>query len=160
MEIIMLKDLEKVGKANEIVTVKAGYGRNYLIPQGFAIVANKKNRSEIEERQRIQQEAEERLINEFKAIQAKLEGKVLRIGAKAGTSGKIFGSVTTLQIVQELQNQFGIEVDKKKVVLPEDVKEIFVAVLAHRIFLKSRTKSEYTLVTKYLKSILSETRAP
>ena len=122
MEIIMLKDLEKVGKANEIVTVKAGYGRNYLIPQGFAIVANKKNRSEIEERQRIRQEAEDRLINELKAVQAKLDGKILRIGAKAGTSGKIFGSVTNVQVAQAINDETGADIERRKVELLEEVK--------------------------------------
>lgn len=120
MEVILLKNMERLGKVNEIVTVKDGYGRNYLIPQKFAIIANKTNRATLDERIRRQRAAEERLIEQFKATAAKLDGQTLRIGAKAGTSGKIFGSVTNVQLAAALKDQMGVEVDRRRVILPED----------------------------------------
>lgn len=124
MDIILLKDLDKVGKANEIITVKDGFGRNYLIPKGLAIVANKKNRGQIEERMRQAREAEERLISVFQGIKEKLDGKILRIGAKAGTSGKIFGSVTNVQVAQAIKDETGADVERRKIELVEEVKTL------------------------------------
>ena len=124
MDIILLKDLDKVGKANEIITVKDGFGRNYLIPKGLAIVANKKNRGQIEERMRQAREAEERLISVFQGIKEKLDGKVLRIGAKAGNSGKIFGSVTNVQVAQAIKDETGSDVERRKIALVEEVKTL------------------------------------
>ena len=124
MDIILLTDIEKVGDKHEIVSVKSGYARNYLIPQGMAIVANEPNRAKLDG---IKQKAAEELAArkaEFEAIAAQLEGKTLTIGAKAGTSGKIFGSVTNVQIAAALKEQFDIDVDRRKVVLPEDIKTL------------------------------------
>lgn len=124
MDIILLKDSERLGKANEIVTVKDGYGRNYLIPQKMAIIANKTNRSTLDDRVNKQREAEDRRIGQFKAIAAKLEGQTLRVGAKAGTSGKIFGSVTNVQIGQAIQEIIGEDIDRRKITLLEEVKNL------------------------------------
>ena len=118
----MLDDIEKVGDKHEIVSVKPGYARNYLIPQGLALVANDTNRGKLDEIKR--KEAEELAARkaEFEEIAAKLEGQVLKIGAKAGTSGKIFGSVTNVQVSNALKEQFGIEVDRRRIKLPEEIK--------------------------------------
>jgi len=124
MEVILLKNLERLGNANEIVTVKNGYGRNFLIPQKLAIIANKTNRSTLDDRVNRQLEVENNRIEQFKAIAAKLEGQTLRIGAKAGTSGKIFGSVTNVQIAQVIQELIGDEVDRRKITLLEEVKNL------------------------------------
>lgn len=124
MEIILLKNVERLGKANEIVTVKDGFGRNYLIPQKMAIVANKRNRATIDERIRKQEAAEARLIEQYKATAAKLDGQVLKIGAKAGTSGKIFGSVTNVQIANAITELIGEEMDRRKITLLEEVKNL------------------------------------
>ena len=122
MDIILLDDIEKVGDKHEIVSVKPGYARNYLIPQGRALVANDTNRGKLDEIER--KEAEELAARkaEFEEIAAKLEGQVLKIGAKAGTSGKIFGSVTNVQVSNALKEQFGIEVDRRRIKLPEEIK--------------------------------------
>ncbi|MCB0571305.1 MAG: 50S ribosomal protein L9 [Phaeodactylibacter sp.] len=122
MDIILLDDIEKVGDKHEIVSVKPGYARNYLIPQGLALVANDSNRSKLDEIKR--KEADELAARkaEFEVIAAALKGQVLKIGAKAGVSGKIFGSVTNVQIAAALKEQFDIEVDRRKVKLPEEIK--------------------------------------
>ena len=124
MEIILLKDIDKVGDKHEIVKVKPGYARNYLIPQGMAIVANKDNRSRLDELKRKEAELEEARMAEFEAVAQQLEGQVLKIGAKAGTSGKIFGSVTNVQIAAALKEQFDLDIDRKKIIMPEEVKTL------------------------------------
>ncbi len=120
MEIILLQDIEKVGEKHTIVKVRDGYGRNYLIPKGLAIVANKTNRNRLEGMKRMEEAKEAQLIGDYQAIANALEGKVLQIGAKAGTSGKIFGSVTNVQIAAALKEQFNIDVDRRKIQLPEE----------------------------------------
>ena len=122
MDIILLEDIEKVGDKHTIVNVKDGYARNYLIPQKLAIIATDTNRQRLEEL-RAKEEAELAAhLEEFQAIADKLKDKVLKIPAKAGTSGKIFGSVTNVQIAQALKEQLDVEVDRRKIILPEEVK--------------------------------------
>lgn len=124
MDIILLKDVEHVGYKHEVVTVKNGYGRNYLIPQGMAIIANSANRARLNELIRREEATETKRLGEYQAIADKLADQTLKIGAKAGTSGKIFGSVTNVQVIAALKEQFDVDVDRRKVVLPDDVKEI------------------------------------
>ena len=122
MDIILLKDIDTLGERHEIVSVRPGYARNFLIPSKMALVANATNKAKLE-KLRVEAAAHEAdRITEYKALAAKLEGQILRIGAKAGTTGKIFGSVTSVQIMQALKDQMGIEVIRKKIDLPEEVK--------------------------------------
>lgn len=122
MEVILLKDVEKLGLANDLVSVKPGYGRNYLIPQGLAKVANTSNRKEWEESQKQAERREDKLMQELQSVVDKLKGASVTVGAKAGTSEKIFGSVTTLQVSDSIKKQLGIAIDRKKITLPEEVK--------------------------------------
>ena len=119
-----MQDIDKVGDKYEIVKVKDGYGRNYLIPRGLAIVANTANRKKLDEIKADEASQLAEKLSVFQAIAEQLKGKVLMIGAKAGTSGKIFGSVTAHQIAAALKDQLGIEVERKKVVVPEEAKEL------------------------------------
>ncbi|MFT6319660.1 MAG: large subunit ribosomal protein L9 [Granulosicoccus sp.] len=123
MDIILLADLDKVGDKHEVVAVKNGYGRNFLIPQGLALIANATNMKKLDDLKSKENAAESAKIDVYRDIATKLEGKTLKIGAKAGTSGKIFGSVTTIQIVQALKEQFDVEVLRKRVSL-EEIKEV------------------------------------
>jgi large subunit ribosomal protein L9 len=124
MEIILLKNIEKVGRKFEVVTVKNGFGRNYLIPQGLAIVANKANRNNLDSYKRREAAKLSKMIDQFKAIADKVKGQTLNIEVKAGTSGRIFGSVTNLQVAQALKAQLEVEVDRRDIILPEHIKEI------------------------------------
>ncbi len=124
MDIILLQNLDKLGDKHEIVTVKPGYARNYLIPRGLALIANSSNRKRLNELRRVEAAKEAQLKGHYEDIAAKLEDVVLKVGAKAGTSGKIFGSVTNVQIVQILNEVHQIEVDRRKVVMPDEVKEL------------------------------------
>ncbi|MEL7121998.1 MAG: 50S ribosomal protein L9 [Bacteroidota bacterium] len=122
MDIILLQDIDKVGYKHEVVTVKNGYGRNYLIPQKMAIIANATNLKKLEEIKEKEAAALAARISEFQAIADQLEGKVLKIGAKAGQSGKIFGSVTNIQIANALKEQLDIDVERRIIEMPEEVK--------------------------------------
>ena len=124
MEIILLEDVEKLGSAGEIVTVKNGYGRNYLIPQKLAVIANKSNRAIVEERMRQEAAKMAKRKGEFEAMAEKLNGLVIKIGANAGTSGKIFGSVTNIQIAQAVKEQADLDIDRKRIVVSEEVKTL------------------------------------
>lgn len=124
MEVILLKDLDKVGDKHDIVKVKNGYGRNYLIPQGLAMEANKLNRQNLEDLKRKEAEAEAKKVGEYQAIADKLKDVVLRIGAKAGQSGKLFGSVTNVQIAQALKDQADVEIERRKILLDEEIKTL------------------------------------
>jgi len=122
MEIILLKDVEHIGLAKALVSVKAGHARNFLIPNGLAIVANKANKNSLKQEILQQEDRAQKILEEAKELAATLASKTLKIAAKAGTSGKIFGSVSNVQLVNVLKDMFSIEIDKKKIKLPEEVK--------------------------------------
>lgn len=122
MDVILLKDIEKLGDKNTVVSVKPGYGRNYLIPQGIAIVANEKNQAKLDELIAKENAAKEAKIGEYQAIVSDLSTKTLKIPVKAGAEGKIFGSVNVIQIAQAIKEQFGYDIDKKEITLPEEIK--------------------------------------
>lgn len=124
MEIILLKDVEKLGYKHDVVSVKNGYGRNYLIPQGMAVIANVTNKAKLEKIIADIDAKESAKVDDYKALAEKLDGQTIKIGVKAGTSGKIFGSVTNLQVANALVEQFESEVERKKIILDENIKEV------------------------------------
>jgi large subunit ribosomal protein L9 len=124
MEIILLKDIEKLGDKHELVKVRSGYGRNFLIPQGVALLANEGNKKMLAELKKQEDARENKKVNEYKAMADQVKGVTLKIGAKTGTSGKIFGSVTNVQIAQALKEQCNLEVERKKISIPEEVKNV------------------------------------
>jgi len=124
MEIILKQDVSNLGSKNDIITVKDGYAINYLIPRGMAIMATRSAKKMYEEIARQRAHKEEKLKEEAEELAKKLEGMKLEIGAKTSSKGKIFGSVNTLQIAQELQKQ-GVEVERKNVDIKEEpIKEV------------------------------------
>ena len=124
MQVILLNDVDKLGYKFDVVAVKPGFGRNYLIPQGKALMANSSNIKRLEEMKRREARSESAKLGEYQAMAKKMTDAKLSIGAKAGKEGKIFGSVTTIQIVQALKEQLDIDIERRKVVMPEDVKHI------------------------------------
>lgn len=124
MEVILLKKVNNLGVKNDIVKVKPGYGRNFLIPQGLAVVANTSNVKHTEEIKKQQSAKIKKQIEELKKVVDSLQSKVIRIGAKAGSNGKLFGSVTSIQIAEAIKAQTGAEVDRKKVTIYEEVKSL------------------------------------
>jgi len=146
MEIILLKDMEKLGDKHDIVKVKPGYGRNYLIPQGLAVNANAVNRKKRDVIIAEDDAKEAARLDEYREMAAKIEGKTLRIGVKAGTTGKIFGSVTSVQIANALKEQFDLELERKKIHLPEEVKEIGTYTAELHLHKELHTKVQFELV--------------
>lgn len=124
MEIILIQDVDNLGGKNELVKVKNGYARNFLIPGGLAVEANPSNRKQLDERLKVAKKKEDQMLAQINSVVAKLQESALRVGAKTGTSGKIFGSVTPLQISRAIKDQKGYEIDRKKISINEDVKEL------------------------------------
>lgn len=125
MDIILKQDYASLGYKNDIITVKDGYGRNFLIPQGIAIMATERNRKILAEEMRQQAHKAEKIKNEAQEKANALEGLKLRIPAKAGVSGKIFGSVNTVQIANAIKEAVNLEIDRKQIVINEDaIKEL------------------------------------
>jgi large subunit ribosomal protein L9 len=131
MEVILTNDVVKLGDKNDLVKVKPGYGRNYLIPQGLAIVANDSNKRAWEDMKRQDARREDKLMKELQSVVSKLQAATVKVGAKAGTNEKLFGTVTSLQLADAIKKQLNIPIDRKKIQMPEEVKTLgaFVAVV-------------------------------
>jgi large subunit ribosomal protein L9 len=125
MEIILKQEIAGVGYKNDLVTVKDGFARNYLIPKGMAIIATPSNKKMLAETKKQQAYKEEKIRKEAEALATVLEGLELNVGVKAGTSGKIFGSVNTIMIANAIQEAKQVEIDRKKIVIDEEhIKEV------------------------------------
>ena len=124
MEIILLQDVRKLGQKDDLVHVKDGYGRNYLIPRGFAVSASPSAKKMHAENLKQRAHKEEKIKTVAEELATKMADLKLVVGAKTSTSGKIFGSVNTIQIAEALREK-GFEIDRKNISLPEDqIKEI------------------------------------
>jgi len=123
MEIILKDDIKGLGYKDDIVSVKPGYGRNYLIPQGLAVIASPSNKKMAEENARQASHKEEKVKNDAQELADKMGDLTLEIPAKAGESGKIFGAVTTLQVADALKDK-GFEVDRRKIDFNQDIKHL------------------------------------
>lgn len=123
MKIILKEDVTNLGYKDDVVEVKDGYGRNYLIPQGKAVIANNSNLRQLEENQRQRAHKLAKIKADAEAAAAALADVALTIGAKASATGTIFGSVNNIQIAEALEN-LGHNVDRKLIVLKEPVKEL------------------------------------
>jgi large subunit ribosomal protein L9 len=124
MEIILLQDIQSLGYKNDIIKVKDGYARNYLIPKGFAINATDSAKKVHAENLKQRAHKEEKIKQEAEVVAAKLKDVSLEIGAKASTKGKIFGSVNTIQISEALKEK-GFEIDRKAISIKEElIKEV------------------------------------
>ena len=128
MEIILKEDVANLGYRDDIVTVKDGYGRNFLIPQGKAIIASASAKKVLAENQKQRAHKLAKIKQDAQDLAAKLEGVTLVIGARTSSTGTIFGSVSNIQIAEELAKK-GFEVDRKLIIIKEPVKEVgsFVA---------------------------------
>jgi large subunit ribosomal protein L9 len=124
MEIILKQDVNKLGQKDDIVNVKDGYGRNFLIPRGFAVAATSSEKKMHTENLRQRAHKEEKIRIAAQEIAASMTGVKIIVGAKTSTSGKIFGSVNTIQIAESLKEK-GFDIDRKNITLPEDqIKEV------------------------------------
>ena len=136
MKIILTQDVNKLGFKDDVVAVKNGYGRNYLIPQGMAKLATSSNLKMLAEDVRQKAFKIEKIMKDAEALAAKMKDVKVTLKTKAGATGKIFGSITTLQVANALKED-GYEIDRRKIVFPEEIKNIgdYKAVLnLHREF--------------------------
>jgi large subunit ribosomal protein L9 len=123
MDVLLCEDVEKLGQRGEVVRVRAGYGRNFLLPQGLAINATTGNKKMIEEQRRVLAKREERERKSAQGVSENLHGLELRFDRKVGEHGILFGSVTALDIVEALKEK-GHDVERRKVMLKEPIKEV------------------------------------
>jgi len=123
MKVILQENLENLGHIGDIVKVAPGYARNYLIPKGFALLANEKNTKAMEHAKRQLEYKKNKMLEQAKAIAAKVEAITLSLVHQAGEEGKLFGSVTNMELAEQLKIQ-GLEIDRKKIVLADPIKQL------------------------------------
>jgi len=123
MEVVLLEDVEGLGKAGELKTVKDGFARNYLIPRGLAVIADKKKKRDIEHKKRMVEEMQKRKLKNAEALKKRLEELSVTIPAVAGEEDKLHGAITKEKIAEAI-NAHGIPVDKNQVLLDEPIKTL------------------------------------
>ena len=124
MQIILIKDVDNLGASGELVEVRPGYARNYLIPGKYAIEASGSNMKIMQERQKQLAKREAKLMAEINKVREVLSASPVKVGAKTGTSGKIFGSVTAIQLARAIREQKGYEIDRRRINILDEVKEL------------------------------------
>ena len=124
MEVILIQDVDNLGALNEVVKVKNGYARNYLLPRQLAVENSPSNRKQLEERMKQVKKKEDKMLAEINSVISKLKEAPLKLGAKTGTSGKIFGSVTSVQLARAIRDQKGYEIDRRRIHILSEVKEL------------------------------------
>ncbi len=123
MKVILKEDVKHVGKMGQIVDVADGYARNYLIPKGLVAEASTKNIKLLEHEKRTIQEKSKKIRNSAQDLASRISSLTISIKAKAGEEGKLFGSITTMDVAEALQKE-GVEIDKKKISLEEPIKRL------------------------------------
>jgi large subunit ribosomal protein L9 len=124
MEVILIQDVDNLGAANEVVKVRNGYARNYLLPRQLAVEHSPSNKKQLEERMKQVKKKEDKMLAEINNVISKLKEAPVKVGAKTGTSGKIFGSVTSLQLSRAIREQKGYDIDRRKIQVIDEVKEL------------------------------------
>ncbi len=125
MEVILKKDVQGIGYKNDLISVKDGFGRNYLIPKGLATIASDSSKKALTELKKQQAYKEDKVVKEAEAIAELLKDLELSIGVKAGTSGKIFGSVNSIMVANAIKEAKDLDIDRKTIYFDaEHIKEI------------------------------------
>lgn len=124
MQVILLEDIEKLGNTGEMVTVKPGYARNFLLPKGYALFADDATIAEFEKRkEKLEAEAQERRVK-AEATKESIEDSAVKVNARAGESGKLYGSITKEDMAQAIKEQLNLDIDKHKIRLKDNVNSI------------------------------------
>lgn len=124
MKVILLDNIKGVGKKDQVINASDGYARNFLFPKKLAVPADSGNMSRLNDKKSSQAHKKEIELNNAKEIALKIEKIELNIKVKAGENGKIFGGVTNKEISEALRSQYNLEVDKKKIILKENIKNL------------------------------------
>lgn len=122
MKVILLKDDKNLGKKGELVEAKDGHARNFLIPRKIAIEANEENLANWKEEKRLEAEEDKKNREKFTELKNKMEKTEILLKAKAGEGGRLFGAITSKDIAEEISKKMGIEIDKRKVELADNIK--------------------------------------
>jgi large subunit ribosomal protein L9 len=145
VQVILSEDVHNLGDAGDIVSVKPGYARNYLVPRGKAMPATAERMNEVEHQKRVIAEKRAKELKDLEAVKARLEATSLEVEAQAGEEGKLFGSVTA-QNLADLLAEKGLEVDRRKIVLADPIKSVGEHVVAIR--LRSDVHAEFKVTVK------------
>ncbi|OGO85303.1 MAG: 50S ribosomal protein L9 [Clostridiales bacterium GWE2_32_10] len=124
MKVILKKEVKKLGKVGDLIEASDGYARNYLLPQGLAVEATKANMAEVDQKKNAEKKREKAELDKAKSKAELLNSKTFKVLIKAGENGKIFGSVTSKEIAEAIEKQAGVEVDKRKINLTDNIKNI------------------------------------
>ncbi len=124
MKVILLKDVKGLGKAGDLVNSKDGYARNFLFPKNLAIEANEENLKKWEERKKEEAKKIEQEIEAANELKTRLENTTVTLKVKTGSQGRLFGSITSLDVANALKEQYGIDIDKRKIELKENIKSL------------------------------------
>jgi large subunit ribosomal protein L9 len=124
MQIILIKDVDNLGGKDELVTVKNGYARNFLFPTKQAVEASTSNLKQLEERLKAKAKKEAAMLAEITKVILVLTSSPIKLTAKTGTSNKIFGTITSFQVTRAIREQKGYEIDRRRISLPEEIKEL------------------------------------
>lgn len=119
MKVILKADVKSLGKAGELVNASDGYARNFLLPKGLAVEADAKAMNEFKNREKAEKFHKAEELKAAGAVKEKLEGKTVKLTAKAGANGKLFGSVTSKDVAEKIKAEFGETIDKRKIVMPD-----------------------------------------
>lgn len=134
MKIILLKDVKGLGKEGEIVNAKDGYARNFLFPKNLAIEATPKNLKKLEEKKAMDKKREKEEREEALLLKKKLESLKLELKSKAGEGGRLFGSITSMDISNELKKSHNIDIDRRKIELKENIKTLGTTIVDIRVY--------------------------
>lgn len=145
MEIILLEDVKSLGKKGELVKVSDGYGRN-LISKKKCLEATAKNKNDLKLKQKNDEKLAQERYEEAKVLGANLEEKTVTVGIKVGEGGRVFGAVSSKEIAREVKNQLGLEIDKKKIHLPESIKSLGVHEVSVKVHPKVTAKLKVKVV--------------
>lgn len=124
MEVILIQDVKSLGKKGDIVKVSDGYARNFILPKNLGVVANKQNLNDLKLQKAAEEKKQKEILDEAKALANSIEKLTVKVEIKTGEGGKTFGSVSTKEIASAVKEQFGIEIDKKKLQLSDPIKSV------------------------------------
>lgn len=124
MKVILLEDVKGVGKKDDVINASEGYARNFLFPKKLALEANKNNMKMLEHKKKVEEDKKQEELEKAQALKAKIEKESVKIEVKMGNNGKLFGSVTNKEVGTALNEQCGIDIDKKKIIINEPIKTV------------------------------------
>lgn len=144
MKVILQKDVKNIGKKGDVVEVAEGYGRNYLLPRGLAVEASAGNLRQVAQQREAESNRAQRELKDAENLGAKIKAKDVQVAARVGEGGRLFGSVTTQEIADQLRRQFSVEIDKRKIDLKEPIKSLG----AHSVVVKVHPQVHVPITVK------------